>query len=155
MANQLNNCLCALVNALTASSRNSFIAMLQTIKTLLVVAKAQAELYNVDWANQSKLYGFQFALQAYQLYAQPYVTPIQGIKGMLMPFIDCDVNQTIMRLLNMVEKELNAPVNELNQQIMALQNEIDMQDRRIQWFDDNIRLIEDFIETIQNGCVAP
>lgn len=155
MANQLNSCVCALANSLTGAPRNALISMLQTLKALLTVAKTQAALVNVDWANQSKLYGLQFALQAYQTTAQPYIAPIKGVKNMLTPFIDCDVNQTVMRILNQIELDMLAPVKELQQEIMALENEIDSQDRKIKWFQDQINFIDDFVETIQNGCTTP
>jgi len=154
MANQLNSCVCALVNSISKTERDVLISMLQSIKALLLVMKSQEELVNINWSDQLKLTKLQLTLQAYQTAAQPVVVPIQGIKNLLLPWIDCDVNQTAMNILNKIEKDLLSPVEELQNEIAALQNEMDQQEKKQLWYTSVINFLDDFITKMDEGCVS-
>lgn len=155
MANQLNSCVCALVNSISKVERDVLISMLQSIKALFLVMKSQEELVNINWSDQLKLTKLELTLQAYQTAAQPVVVPIQGIKNLILPWIDCDVNQTAMNILNKIEKDLIAPIEELQNEIAALQNEIDQQEKKQLWYTNVINFLDDFITKMDEGCVAP
>lgn len=154
MANQLNPCVCALVNSISKVERDLLVVMIQQIKALFLVMKSQEELVNINWSDQLKLTKLQLTLQAYETIAQPAVTPIKGIKRLILPWIDCTVNQTVMELLNHIEKKLLDPVEELQTEIAALENEIDQQEKKQLWYDSVINFLDDFSDMLDKGCEA-
>ncbi len=151
MAN-LNNCVCALFATMTTPQKNQMKSMLQIVKALLMMAKSQAEMYNVNYADLLTLAVLKLESSVLHAALDPVIGPILAVRKFVEPWVDCDPNQTLMESLKFASDVLMGPTKALDEDIAILQNQIDQQDRHIQFLDNKINMFDDYINMLDNIC---
>lgn len=153
MATNLNPCICSIFNGLADPVKQNFINLLKTLKTILQVAKANMELYNVNYADQAKLAGLKLESELFHKVSDPLVNSITALSGTLRPWSDCDPAQTIMTNLNKAKDKISEPTTKLDYEIALLEKAISEQSKQLDFLDNTIELIDNWEKSLGELCV--
>jgi hypothetical protein len=152
MPQELDTCLCAVFNNLANPVKQNCITLLQTIKVLLQVSKANMNLYNIDYADQAKLLGLQTTSQIYHTLSDPFVNTINSLNSIFLPWADCPPANTVTRNLKKANDYVAGPTKKLDYEIAQLKKAMDEKNKKIEFMQNAINFIDDLVNTLQNFC---